>query len=159
LAAVRIRGSAEAKIGSLSSLEGNGRFVVATRASRPPARFCGLGPRGHAPSSDLTATRRLYVLLWDAHFYFAFAVFALILLHVKAALFRALVGRDGVLYRDGPRVNARQGCTCGLRAVPAEKGRFPSFRPIFDGTGEVGSRRADALSRRSIGKIGNTSFQ
>jgi cytochrome b561 len=43
------------------------------------------------PQSDA-----LHTLLWDAHFYLAFAFFALILLHVAAALFHALVRRDGV---------------------------------------------------------------
>jgi cytochrome b561 len=43
------------------------------------------------PQSD-----SLHALLWDAHFYLAFAFFALILLHVAAALFHALVRRDGV---------------------------------------------------------------
>jgi cytochrome b561 len=38
----------------------------------------------------------LHTLLWDAHFCLAFAFFALILLHVAAALFHALVRRDGV---------------------------------------------------------------
>ncbi len=38
----------------------------------------------------------LHALLWDAHFYLAFAFFALILMHVAAALFHALVRRDGV---------------------------------------------------------------
>jgi cytochrome b561 len=38
----------------------------------------------------------VHTLLWDAHFYLAFAFFALILLHVAAALFRALMRRDGV---------------------------------------------------------------
>jgi cytochrome b561 len=43
------------------------------------------------PQSD-----RLHTLLWDAHFYLAFAFFALALMHVGAALFHALVRRDGV---------------------------------------------------------------
>ncbi len=43
------------------------------------------------PQSD-----RLHTVLWDAHFYFAFVFFALILLHVAAALFHALIRRDGV---------------------------------------------------------------
>jgi cytochrome b561 len=43
------------------------------------------------PHSD-----RLHTLLWDAHFYLAFAFFAVILLHVAAALFHALVRHDGV---------------------------------------------------------------
>jgi len=43
------------------------------------------------PQSD-----SLHALLWDAHFYLAFAFFALILMHAAAALFHALVRRDGV---------------------------------------------------------------
>ena len=43
------------------------------------------------PQSD-----SLHALLWNAHFYLAFVFFALILLHVAAALFHALVRRDGV---------------------------------------------------------------
>jgi cytochrome b561 len=43
------------------------------------------------PQSD-----SLHALLWAAHFYLAFAFFALILLHAAAALFHALVRRDGV---------------------------------------------------------------
>jgi cytochrome b561 len=43
------------------------------------------------PQSD-----SLHTLLWDAHFYLAFAFFALVLLHVAAAPFHALVRRDGV---------------------------------------------------------------
>ena len=43
------------------------------------------------PQSD-----SLHALLWNAHFYLAFAFFAVILLHIAAALFHALVRRDGV---------------------------------------------------------------
>ncbi|HTH99725.1 MAG TPA: cytochrome b/b6 domain-containing protein [Acidisoma sp.] len=43
------------------------------------------------PQSD-----SLHTLLWDAHRYLAFLFFALILLHLAAALFHALVRRDGV---------------------------------------------------------------
>jgi cytochrome b561 len=49
------------------------------------------------PQSD-----RLHTLLWDAHFCLAFAFFALILLHVAAALFHALVRRDGVFEAMAP---------------------------------------------------------
>ena len=49
------------------------------------------------PQSD-----SLHTLLWDAHFYLAFAFFALILLHVAAALFHALVRRDGVFEAMAP---------------------------------------------------------
>lgn len=38
----------------------------------------------------------LHTLLWNAHVYLAFAFFALILLHIAAGLFHALVRRDGV---------------------------------------------------------------
>jgi cytochrome b561 len=38
----------------------------------------------------------LHTLLWNAHFYLAFAFFALILVHLGAALFHALIRRDTV---------------------------------------------------------------
>jgi cytochrome b561 len=41
-------------------------------------------------------------LLWNAHFYLAFAFFALFLLHLAAALFHALVRRDGVFESMAP---------------------------------------------------------
>jgi len=44
----------------------------------------------------------LHTLLWNAHFYLAFAFFALILLHVAAALFHALIRRDGVFDAMAP---------------------------------------------------------
>jgi len=49
------------------------------------------------PQSD-----RLHTLFWDAHFYLAFAFFALILVHVAAALFHLLVRRDGVFEAMAP---------------------------------------------------------
>ncbi|HVJ50815.1 MAG TPA: cytochrome b [Aliidongia sp.] len=49
------------------------------------------------PQSD-----SLHTLLWGAHFYLAFAFFALVLLHVAAALFHALVRRDGVFETMAP---------------------------------------------------------
>ena len=60
---------------------------------RLSGRACSAGGifRAILPQSD-----SLHTLLWDAHFYLAFAFFALILLHVAAALFHALVRRDGV---------------------------------------------------------------
>lgn len=42
-------------------------------------------------------SRELHAVLWDAHRYLAFALFALILMHLAAALFHGLVRRDGVL--------------------------------------------------------------
>ena len=44
----------------------------------------------------LPQSASLHALLWNAHFYLAFAFFALILLHLAAALFHALIRRDGV---------------------------------------------------------------
>ena len=44
----------------------------------------------------------LHTLLWNAHFYLAFLFFALILMHLAAALFHALIRRDGVFDAMGP---------------------------------------------------------
>ena len=44
----------------------------------------------------------LHSRLWDAHRFLAFAFFALILLHLAAALFHALVRRDGVYEAMAP---------------------------------------------------------
>jgi cytochrome b561 len=60
-------------------------------AAYPVVLIGGLRLPAILPQSD-----SLHTLLWDAHFYLAFAFFALILLHVAAALFHALVRRDGV---------------------------------------------------------------
>jgi cytochrome b561 len=49
------------------------------------------------PQSD-----RLHTLLWDAHHYLAFVFFALVLLHLAAALYHALVRRDGVFDAMSP---------------------------------------------------------
>jgi len=50
----------------------------------------------------LPQSASLHTLLWDAHFYLAFAFFGLVLLHVAAALFHALVRRDGVFETMAP---------------------------------------------------------
>jgi cytochrome b561 len=60
-------------------------------AAYPVVLFGGWHLLPILPQSD-----SLHALLWDAHFYLAFAFFALILLHVAGALFHALVRRDGV---------------------------------------------------------------
>lgn len=60
-------------------------------AAYPVVLFGGWHLPAILPQSD-----SLHTLLWDAHFYLAFAFFALILLHVAGALFHALVRRDGV---------------------------------------------------------------
>jgi cytochrome b561 len=63
------------------------------------------------PQSD-----SLHTLLWNAHFYLAFAFFALILLHVAAALFHALVRRDGVF-------QTMASVAIDDQVTPAERGR------------------------------------
>jgi cytochrome b561 len=60
-------------------------------AAYPLALFGGWHLPAILPQSD-----SLHTALWNAHFYLAFAFFALILMHVAAALFHALVRRDGV---------------------------------------------------------------
>jgi cytochrome b561 len=60
-------------------------------AAYPVVLFGGV----HLPAV-LPQSERLHALLWNAHFYLAFVFFALILLHAAAALFHALVRRDGV---------------------------------------------------------------
>lgn len=60
-------------------------------AAYPVVLFAGVHLPAILPQSD-----NLHALLWNAHFYLAFAFFALILLHVAAALFHALIRRDGV---------------------------------------------------------------
>ena len=60
-------------------------------AAYPVVLFGGVDLPSILPLSD-----SLHTVLWNAHFYLAFAFFALILLHLAAALFHALVRRDGV---------------------------------------------------------------
>lgn len=50
----------------------------------------------------LPQSTTLQALLWGAHFYLAFAFFALVLLHLAAALFHLLVRRDGVFRSMAP---------------------------------------------------------
>ena len=60
-------------------------------AAYPVVLFGGVHLPVILPLSD-----SLHTLLWNAHFYLAFAFFGLILLHVAAALFHGFVRRDGV---------------------------------------------------------------
>ena len=55
------------------------------------------------PQSD-----SLHTLLWGAHFSLAFLFFALILMHIAAALFHALVRRDGVFESMAPLPSPRE---------------------------------------------------
>ena len=66
-------------------------------AAYPVVLFGGVRLPAILPQSD-----SLHALLWDAHFYLAFVFFAVILLHVAAALFHALIRRDGVFDAMAP---------------------------------------------------------
>jgi len=66
-------------------------WAMLSAAAYPVVVFGGIVLPAILPQSDL-----LHTWLWDAHFYLAFAFFALVLMHVAAALFHALVRRDGV---------------------------------------------------------------
>jgi cytochrome b561 len=66
-------------------------------AAYPVVLFGGVRLPSILPQSD-----SLHSLLWDAHYYLAFAFFALILMHVAAALFHAFVRRDGVFEAMAP---------------------------------------------------------
>lgn len=50
----------------------------------------------------LPASTAMHTLLWNAHFYLAFAFFALVMAHLAAALFHLLVRRDGVFQTMAP---------------------------------------------------------
>jgi len=80
-------------------------------AAYPVVLFEGWHLPAILPQSD-----SLHTLLWDAHFYLAFAFFALILLHVAGALFHALVRRDGVFETMASAVTYGE-------VAPAEQGR------------------------------------
>ena len=77
-------------------------------AAYPVVLFGGVHLPAILPQSD-----SLHTLLWDAHYYLAFAFFALILMHLAAALFHALVRRDGVF-------EAMASVSTGDEAAPVE---------------------------------------
>jgi cytochrome b561 len=62
-----------------------------------PVRVLGITLPAILPQSDA-----LHSVLWDAHRTLGFALFALILLHLGAALFHALIRRDGVFEAMAP---------------------------------------------------------
>ena len=66
-------------------------------AAYPIVLFGGAHLPTILPQSD-----SLHTLAWNAHFYLAFVFFALVLLHIAAALFHALVRRDGVFEAMAP---------------------------------------------------------
>jgi cytochrome b561 len=55
----------------------------------------------HVPSL-LPHSNSLHTLLWNAHRFLALCFFALIVVHLAAALFHALVRRDGVFHAMAP---------------------------------------------------------
>jgi cytochrome b561 len=67
----------------------------------------------------LPLDRSLHTLLWDAHFYLAFLFFALILMHLAAGLFHALVRRDGVFDAMGPALTHEEVAPTEWREPPA----------------------------------------
>lgn len=73
-----------------------GLAMLAT-ADYPIVLYGGITVPRFLPQSDL-----LHTLAWTAHRYLAFGFFALILAHLAAALFHALVRRDGVFYAMAP---------------------------------------------------------
>jgi cytochrome b561 len=72
-------------------------WAMLSAAAYPVAVFGGVHLPSILPQSD-----SMHSLLWDAHFYLAFLFFALVLLHLAAALFHALVRRDGVFETMAP---------------------------------------------------------
>ena len=72
-------------------------WAMVSASGNPIVLYGGIRLPAIAPHSDALRT-----LLWNAHFYLAFAFFALVLLHLAAALFHALVRRDGVFESMAP---------------------------------------------------------
>jgi cytochrome b561 len=66
-------------------------LAMLSAAAYPVVVFGGMRLPQILPQSD-----SLHTWLWGAHFYLAFAFFALVLMHVAAALYHALIRRDGV---------------------------------------------------------------
>ena len=66
-------------------------WAMLSAADYPVVVFGGMHLPMILPQSD-----SVHTLLWDAHYYLAFAFFALVLLHLGAALFHGLIRRDGV---------------------------------------------------------------
>ena len=72
-------------------------WAMLSSAQYPVVLYGGVHLPPIVPQSD-----SLHALLWDAHYYLAFALFALILMHIAAALFHLLVRRDGVFQQMAP---------------------------------------------------------
>jgi len=72
-------------------------------AAYPVVLFGGV----HLPPI-LPVSASLHTLLWHAHYYLAFAFFAIILMHVAAILFHKLIRRDGVFETMAPVLTHNQ---------------------------------------------------
>jgi cytochrome b561 len=87
-------------------------------ASYPVVLFGGLHLPMILPPSD-----SLHTLLWNAHYFLGFVFFGLVLMHLAAALFHALVRHDGVFDAMAPGPPRKS-----IRAPPSSKatqGRKP----------------------------------
>jgi cytochrome b561 len=67
-------------------------WAMLSAAAYPVVLYGGIRLPPILPQSET-----LHTLLWSAHYYLAFAFFALVLMHLAAALFHGLIRRDGVL--------------------------------------------------------------
>ena len=72
-------------------------WAMLSAAAYPVVLFGGIRLPAILPQSD-----SLHTLLWGAHYYLAFVFFALVLMHLAAALFHALVRHDGVFAAMAP---------------------------------------------------------
>jgi cytochrome b561 len=72
-------------------------WAMLSAANYPVVLFGGV----HLPMI-VSQSESLHTLLWDAHYYLAFAFFAVVLLHLAAALFHGLVRHDGVVETMAP---------------------------------------------------------
>jgi cytochrome b561 len=86
---------------------------MVSTADYPIVLYGGIRLPAILPQSD-----SLHTLLWGAHFYLAFAFFALVLLHLAAALFHAFVRRDGVFETMAPGLPSSM--PSGDEPAPAE---------------------------------------
>jgi cytochrome b561 len=87
-------------------------WAMLSTAGYPIALWGGLWLPPIAPQSD-----SLHTILWHAHVNLALLFYAVILMHVAAALFHALVRRDGVFWAMAPTPTHS---AAGLARQPAE---------------------------------------
>lgn len=72
-------------------------WAMLSAAAYPVVVFGRITLPSIAPQSD-----SLHTLFWNAHYYLAFLFFAVVLVHVAAALYHALIRRDGVFDAMSP---------------------------------------------------------